>query len=239
MKQKLSKLLSASGINNWGHYDDNNELSITVIDPKSLKLNRESYNSWIIEKDLTIVSDMEHTFHASISDIKDFVIDNHICIEDYSELVSYLDQLSCLQERVKYQATENAKKELEKIREYGFNVTQDWIVWSEYIPIYVILYFNKIIHVNSEEMKSLGYGITSFRVTNTDTIRGGIYCTGEHPNVSIGSSKFCSEQWSTHMKINLSNLVLLRGLMTHINMNNPYNRFRHTQKLGEYLNENQ
>jgi hypothetical protein len=235
IQAELPKLLSQYGINNWKYHDDDNELSIIVLTPSKLGVKKHTYYAWLNPKELTIVGSLESDFEMALKDIKNFVITNRKHIDGYISLIAKLGQFKHKKKRLVYQTSTQGVQNLNDIREYGFKITDQWISWDRYIPIKMIVYQNRQIQVDSEKMKALGYGISSFKVVNDFNFRNGIYCKGLHPNVSMTSKKFCSEPQTDVMRVSLNNLVIVKGLLSHINMNHPYNPQVHLAKLKPFI----
>jgi len=235
IEEELPKLLFQYGINNWKNHDDDNKLSIIVLSPSKLGVKQHTYYAWLNPDELTIIGSLDSDSDAAISDIKKFVIKHRNQVDGYISLIAKLGQFKHKKKRLVYQTSSKGSENINKIAEYGFTVTNQWISWNEYIPIKVIVYQGRQISVESEEMKALGYGITDFKVVNDFNFRNGIYCTGMHPNVSMTSKKFCSEPQTNVMSVSLNNLVIVKGLLSHINMNHPYNPQVHLAKLKPFI----
>lgn len=234
---ELPKLLYQYGINNWKYHDDANELSVVVLTPSKIGVKTTQYTSTITENELTIVGDIDSDYDSIIQDLKVFIIKNNKRINSYISLLAKISQFKYKDIRKKYQTSVRGSCNLSEIREYGFSVTDQWITWNNYIPINMIIYHNDKIDVDSEEMKNLGYGVTSFKVVNDFNFRNGIYCEGLHPNVSMTSKKFCSESNTNRMVVNLDNLIIIKGLLSHINMDHPYNPQIHMDTLKQFIQE--
>jgi hypothetical protein len=235
IKAELPKLLFQHGINNWKYHDEDNELSIIILPPSKLGVKRHTYYAWLNPNELTIIGSLDTDFDMILKDIKLFVLKNKKLVNSYIGLIAKLGQFRHKKKRLVYQSSAKGSSNLVKIQEYGFTVTQEWISWDSYIPIKMIVYQNRQIHVDSDKMQELGYGIESFKVVNDFNFRNGIYCKGLHPNVSMTSKKFCSEPQTNVMRVSLNNLVIVKGLLSHINMNHPYNPQVHLAKLKPFI----
>jgi len=100
----------------------------------------------------------------------------------------------------------------------------------------VIIYKQYIYYGDPDRLKDMGYGVTEFKVINDRTLRGGVYCTGEHPNVSR-SGKLCGEEGTSYLEVNLENLMIVKGLLSHINLNTAYYPVVHIPKLKPLIEE--
>jgi len=235
--EDFPKLLFDHSINNWQYFNDDNEVSVVLISPSKLKIkNTAVYKSWENGKELTIVGVLCRDFEVIIKDIENFVIRNMRYVDDHAALIAAMYQLKHGSKRTNYQCSEVGEKRLQKILGHGFEVDSKWIRWPHYIPIHAIIFRNHIYNVDPDELKSLGYGVTSFRVLNDKTLKSGVYCKGKHPNLSLGSKKFCCEAGTAGFEVDLDNLVIITGFLSHINMNHPYQPYCHIEKLKHLYN---
>jgi len=236
MKERLAKLLFTHSINNWKFFNSDNKLSIMLFSPYKFKVkDKNNYKSWKLEDELTIIGILERDFDKIIEDIKQFIIDNHSYVNNYTELITKVHQLKYCRTRELYQSGSEGSINLNKIRNYGFDVNKEWITWNSYIPIKVIFFGESIFFVDSDELKKLEYGASSFKIVNEPTFKSGVYCSGLHPNVSPNSNKLCCEPGTRDNKVTLENLLLIKGLLGHINLNYMYQPAIHMPKLEPFL----
>lgn len=231
---QLSKLLFNYNINNWTISDDSNLFSVTLINPLKLKYSENYYQSMFNNNDLIIISDLNINFYKIVDDIKKFVILKSNSIDDHLQLLSELEKIKNKEMR------KSLSNDIDKDNylQYNFIVDDEWIKYNKFIPINVIIYKEKIYPVDSAKLKNIGYGITSFSILIDRTFTNGIYCTGIHPNIGINSNKFCCGSDVYNMEINLDNLLIIRGLLSHINLDKAYNKDIHISKLKPFLIDN-
>ena len=237
MKRQLGRILSDNGINHWDNYDDNNELSVVIISPSNLNLEDNCYQCWIEKEELTAICEFDKYQYELLTDIQQFVNNNRSLLSSHVSLVAKLEKLKHEGVRRTYQNSVEGSDIISEIRDYGFLVTTDWIEWNNYVPIHTIVYRGKLISVPPDKIRQLGYGVTSFKVMNTEKFRGGVYCEGMHPNVSHINNKFCYEEGMDDLNITKKNLVILKALLSHINLDNPYLRHTHHASLRKFIKE--
>ena len=232
---RLAGLLTQYGINNWRYHEDKNPLSILILDPKKFGINPPIYRSWVNDKELTIVGNVDKDSEAIVLDIRQFVRKNSRYVARSLSLLTKMESLKYDKDRKQYQES-NGKSAIGVLKNHGFEVTDRWISWKKYIPIRVIIYKQYVYYGDPERLKNMGYGISEFKVVNDRTLKSGVYCIGEHPNVSR-SGKLCGEEGTGYLRVNLENLMIVRGLLSHINLNTAYNPSIHVPKLKPLIEE--
>jgi hypothetical protein len=244
MKLKdLCEILTEHCINNDFYHDEENKLTISVIDPSKHKYIKHSsyYANHEHSNELIIRGSVNEYKHRVIADIKHFILANKLKVERPKSLLAKISKLPYESERKTYQQSDSGSKTLSEINQYGFEVTDEWIAWNEYIPIKSISYKGRIVKVNGDELKKLGYGIKSFKVRNDRTLKHGIYCYGLHPNLkgslkqNSNGSQFCAESDTEDKVVNLNNLIYTKALLSQANLNHPYNPDFHMKRLEKFI----
>lgn len=227
---EVSKLLTLSDINNWEHYDEDNMYSVCLINKQK--------SGYRLSKDRTgliIIGDIQINLSDVLRDIRKFIVSRKV--KAHVSLASSLTRIMADVKRLTYFATTEGCQAINEILKQGYLVNNKWIIWVDYIPINSILYNGKIIRTNPDELRQLGYGITEFKISIDKTLRGGLYCTGVHPNLSPLNNKFCMDSAIKRMCLTPDSLNIAKMMLGYVNMDNPYEHNKHFETLKHILKE--
>jgi len=234
-EDELSKLLREHQINHWNYYDADNELSVSVIDPVTIGLDKFTYKSDIVDDELVIVCQMRWDSRI-INDIRSFVSKRTMKVREPFHLIGKLLRLIQNIESKKYRCSDGGITNLDKIKSGGFLVSDELIEWRNFIPIHTIIYFGKLHSVDPELTINLGYGIHSFRVSNCSHIYQ-VYCDGIHPHIKSTSKRFCLGPEYEGIPMTLESLNMIKSVLSCVCLNGMYSPHVHFEKLVNLIKD--
>lgn len=121
--------------------------------------------------------------------------------------------------------------------ENRFQLINGFIMGTQYIEIKCINYRKKqriMTNKETKKLKKLGYGITKFKLLNSDRIRE-VICYGMHTNINSTTRKFCLPTNLIFEPLTVFNLNYLYGCMSTLDLTYCYSPMIHEPILERFL----
>lgn len=228
----LGRMLFEHSINNWFKYSDSFKADIVVLDPQRLGYDRNYYNSSVCNNSLIVVSKfIPVNFRKIIFDCINFVKRNLSFIDNPIDLIYKLIKLRNQVKVISYTTSPDGVKNLSEIKHCGYNIYDNSINWSKFIPLRFVIYKTKLYCIDKKLSEKLGYGINSFQLTTDDICIRTIKCEGEHPNVNPSTKSYCAGHEILCKPINVRFLDSIRFNLQYANLDSPYNIEKVTRDL--------